>query len=445
METENRKLASRYTVTPTENGFHVTGVDREPAKVTFAKNWTWVVQNEEGWWSVDVGLYNLPELLRQISVVLMRNWRPKEYGNFDVRKWATGKTQRALAGRVSVQWHRFLDVLPPEQAAFHRAIYAATGGDVRRQPDEVYAHPYLVDDVLRYRAAAAAFYSISNREFLRHIEAPGDPYDLRWLEHYAPNGKPYRALNVTLSNLPGNIRSHLLGAFRRRKLARPITNRLELLTWLLYVHANRKRNGHVFDYATNADIKRAVQLVAAHQHRKLSHRRKKDLEAFIYFVLDYPHEHTGNIVGLTQKAIDWHREQERTAIEHMNARFADATPLVAPPIPFPEDTSIRFLSTAGEAHQEGAEMGHCIGGYAAYAAQGHCYLFHVDYKGERASVEVSPDGKVRQAYGEQNTVNEAARYGRRVLTRWGQGLKNSHPPLPVEELSDPEDLLDFAF
>jgi len=97
-----------------------------------------------------------------------------------------------------------------------------------------------------------------------------------------------------------------------------------------------------------------------------------------------------------------------------------ATPTARPPFALPEVAGIRFLATVGEVVEEGQRMGHCIGNYAAAAVAGDCYLFHVDYQGDSASVEVGSDGIVRQAAGPENADNPATRWGKRQLRDWVQ-------------------------
>ena len=68
-------------------------------------------------------------------------------------------------------------------------------------------------------------------------------------------------------------------------------------------------------------------------------------------------------------------------------------------------------------------MKHCIATYAERAVRGDCYLFHVEYDNQHASVEVDLYGQVRQARGPRNTCNRACVYGQRVLRRWGEQLR----------------------
>ena len=54
---------------------------------------------------------------------------------------------------------------------------------------------------------------------------------------------------------------------------------------------------------------------------------------------------------------------------------------------------------------------------------GSAYLFHVEHEDERASIEVDWMGHVVQARGFRNQDNAAAQLGRKVLARWGKGMR----------------------
>ncbi|KKL11060.1 hypothetical protein LCGC14_2549610, partial [marine sediment metagenome] len=115
------------------------------------------------------------------------------------------------------------------------------------------------------------------------------------------------------------------------------------------------------------------------------------------------------------------------------------------PIPLPELPGIRFLEDVGGLFEEAESMEHCIMTRAQYAVDGNSYLFHSDYQGESASIEVGArSGKVMQAAGPGNTRNEAAEWGTRMLNQWGEALVGIEPtPAPVAlqvELPVPADM-----
>jgi hypothetical protein len=144
------------------------------------------------------------------------------------------------------------------------------------------------------------------------------------------------------------------------------------------------------------------------------------------FLMDYPGEHRGNIVGLAERSIRWHRQQQVEEIEKTLDKLGGDRSTEAPPILVPEDLDILFLSNVKEVCEEGAKMNNCVASYAGRAARGQCYLFHVSHAGEEATVEVDWAGRVVQAAGPNNRMNAAARWGRRVLGRWGAAFPEGH-------------------
>jgi hypothetical protein len=71
-------------------------------------------------------------------------------------------------------------------------------------------------------------------------------------------------------------------------------------------------------------------------------------------------------------------------------------------------------------------MEHCIASYCEQAVEGRCYLFHAEYQGEKASVEVNPSGEIIQARGPRNCYNKAAQWATQVFGQWGRGLRNEN-------------------
>lgn len=53
---------------------------------------------------------------------------------------------------------------------------------------------------------------------------------------------------------------------------------------------------------------------------------------------------------------------------------------------------VRFLETAGDLYDEGKRMGHCISSHAKRAMNGTVQVFHGDFAGERATIEISCAG-----------------------------------------------------
>jgi PcfJ-like protein len=123
-------------------------------------------------------------------------------------------------------------------------------------------------------------------------------------------------------------------------------------------------------------------------------------------------------------------------------RFGEHRATGRPPIPLPGQPNVVFLDTVGAVTREGERMHHCIASYIPRAVAGNCFLFHVDYAGEQASVEVNPWGQVTQAFGPSNKRNVAAQWGRRVLGSWGRKLATS--PRSRDPAAGPDTLSEHA-
>jgi hypothetical protein len=142
----------------------------------------------------------------------------------------------------------------------------------------------------------------------------------------------------------------------------------------------------------------------------------------VQFIADYPEEHAGNLPGLTDRAIRWHRDRHEEHMQAMRQHYGADTPTMPPPLALPAIEGVRFLDTVSEVCAEAERMGHCVASYIDLAVQGNCYLFHVTYKGEEATVEVGCEGKVRQSQGPRNLRNRASAWGKRLLNRWAAML-----------------------
>jgi hypothetical protein len=176
-------------------------------------------------------------------------------------------------------------------------------------------------------------------------------------------------------------------------------------------------------------IARAVRLISEHTRNELSPRRARDVIFAANFMLDCREEHRGNIVGLAEKAIAWHRDAMRSQGERIVAELGGARETAKPPVPLPAKLAeaVTFLETVEDVCEEGARMNNCVASYVREAVNGSCYLFHVSRGGEEATIEVGWDGHVRQAAGPGNRTNAAARWGRRELERWDHGFPSEAP------------------
>src|SRR5262249_18345501 len=132
---------------------------------------------------------------------------------------------------------------------------------------------------------------------------------------------------------------------------------------------------------------------------------------------DYPEPYHGPLAGLVERALRWHRIAPDLRVEVAELGGL-SMPTRPPPVALPDDPRITFLPTVGAVLEEGARMRHCVGTYARRAVTGACYLFHVEYRGMSATVQVDSDGRVAQACGPGNARNLATSWATRKLGEW---------------------------
>ena len=339
----------------------------------------------------------------------------------------------------------------PIAVKIQKAIFAASRSCSRLAiVDELYAHPWMVEDIIKYRAAAVSTVLLSRliqnytdkiviqidnginaaecmHPFVDINDYPNyDKFEyLRdWQNLYSYNGQAYRSLSRTLMNLPGGIPMHFLWRLGFIELPRPITNRLELSLILGYLHFEiRNPNWLVILYAQANQIKVALDELSAHSRKNLSHRRWKDIQFLAMYLHDFPNNHVGNIVGLTQQSIDWHRNIEVIHVQNEIVVLGN-TDAALPPIPLPSTAGITLLTNVEAINAEGKRMKNCIASFASRAVKGDCYLFHIAKDGEEACAQVNKYGQLVQVHGPHNIGNNASGWGATELYNWGKELAN---------------------
>lgn len=460
-------LSSRYVLHELPKGFRVEGEERPPVDVHFLD--THFEARYTSFFHEPIferfGLFHFGKMLEFIARGLMRDWRPATSW-FGARAWAEQQTARALARRLREQWLRLISQADPMVRAVQRAIFASTFSDAPLAwGSELYANAYLVRDILTYPACAIAVRNASmlSRDLpvrrLRHSAAaqalqdhsrqlgvqlhldfsterePDEQTQLQaltdWQSLFADTGESYRALNRSLRSLKGGLPHRVACNLRKVHLERSLEHRLEVLVVALYAGVQADRNmvaegradhTHLFQHAKPEQIREALYRLSRHLRRPLQSRRTADVRQLVQFLADCPEEHRGNIVGLTEKAIRWHRDRHEDQVSAMCQHYGGETKTKLPPIALPEQRGIRFLDTVGSICAEAERMRHCVTSYVDLAVQGNCYLFHVEYRGEEATVEVGCEGKVRQSQGPRNQRNDASAWGKRILNRWASRL-----------------------
>lgn len=381
-----------------------------------------------------IEFYNLND---QIAELLTRDWKPKPDSKCPegiLRLWAAKVCARSINKRVHAQWERLLTRVPPDVVTLQRKAFSSTFivPSILHNP-HLFEHPYLVADLKKYRAAHyVAALSVS----LNHT--------LHWRSFLSDLGEPYRALNITLDQLPGALPISTLQHLNTVHLDTPVTDRATLIA--LCKAAERKQQGdspiepRTIQFERRENILRACQMIYdLYPHwGKFSSRKAGHIASAVSTMLDYPDEHKGGLVSLAEKSVRYHRDDNQRMVRRAtewalaSKSFNRETDTARPSIPLPADPFIRFLDTAGAIIDEGQTMQHCVGQYAGYAVNGSSYFFHVDYKDTAATVQVSPLGEVAQAYGPHNEHNAASAYGTSRLKRWGRALSQAPTGNPMK-------------
>lgn len=485
----------RYIFIEYEDGFRIEGRERNPVEVRLSPNHTFIVisdGNDSSCVYASINMYAYPRLLKVVVNVLMQDWVPpvgKAYwsGAF---QWAISKAEHGLHYAIYPQWQRLLALVPEQKRLVSKSVFAATfdfnhqGGETW---DEIYEQPFLVKDIIQYRAAAIAchyalqlvaasrhyaymrpeeevpyepaFYAENRRDWIDlslHKPVANEILNYDWKTLFAYDGKAHKSLCRTLMNLPGGINGSLLCSLPsgNKWLNRPITDRLELLTFLTFANITIEGFGEpewvgpTYAKASREEIKAALHTLSKHLRRELKPRRQ-DLVELVRYIHDYARvcalqemkPHRGNLVGLVEKAIEWHRRIARQHMADYMAPLGGNAAAARPPIALPDDQAVTFLASAQDIANEGMSMRHCIATYARSAVQGTCYLFHVEYQGTQASVMVDYRGNVVQSYGPHNSITAAAEYGRHVLSGWGKNI----PDAETVSRTRPADVWDDAF
>lgn len=441
---------SVYQIVELPFGFEVQSKHRPTVRVELdAETWVWSHINRYGEMSPITGAINYRKLVFAVANRLMFDWEgdtqkaEKQFG-FKAHDWARQRTMTALGKRLHQQWGRVIEVvIPPEALAIYRKAFAVSGRTYYQCEHHVQLLMTLPQairaDFLRYRAAAA---SLKLAYDILANEVPQFAYDCaddellkawsKWRGLYAYEGKPYRALNVTLDQLPGALPVGFLEALRLAKLPRPITDRVELIAWLAFLKARGTvgfRHGwqddptvpvfSLFAYASRAEIRTVVDRYVAYTNpTNDSHNASNNIANAVSFMLDAEgaHEHRGGLISLYDRSLEWHRQYHQP--QFAPVEYDEATELAKPPFALDKlPKGVRLLTTVKDLVDESDVMQHCVSGYAAACIKGRSFIFHVDYHNQAATVEVSARGQVVQSRGVRNADNDATRYGYRALSK----------------------------
>lgn len=295
-------------------------------------------------------------------------------------------------------------------------------------------NPYVYKDILKYKACRFALV-----EFIR------DPYDgtkthvSKWRDVFGTNRD--KNLNVSIDKFRGSL--GIIHSFKNviikydHRLARPLINPKEI-QFLASLQ-------HIIALPTPADWRKFLTLL-----RKDGLRRPYgkffdyEFSRVALEINDYLNEHPEHInrtlPNLYLSSKEWHRADQ---IKKRTYGLPPDTPTALPPCGLPEIKGIRFLTTVGEIVDEGFDMKHCVGSrtFLEHAVSGKSFIFHCDWGGERATIEVGmtqsldihylTDAQrgnidpalpcnytVKQSFGPCNQTNKASTYALRELTKY---------------------------
>jgi hypothetical protein len=322
-------------------------------------------------------------------------------------------------GRLAALYQWYISVCEQHWPFWKRDGFLTIEGEYA-QFDRDWSSPHLLNQT---------YLDLLSQGEARHLLL--DTLTSDWKACYSSTGVAYRSLNRTLMNLPGGMPVALLSYLPTLHLSRPVTQRVELLTLLLFAHVSGLPDPAlcweypIFAQANRDEILRARTRYAAYQGWQLR-SKTVHLRSLVYFLHDYCLHHAPHrcsLPGLLDRAIRWDQQVRGQTTLETNRRLGAQKATKRPPIPLPDTPSIRWLATVGEVVAEGKAMSNCLATYAESAVSGNCYLFRIDYNEMSAAVQVTSWGEVLQAYGPGHTLNEAADYGRLMLSRWGKRLK----------------------
>jgi len=422
--------------------YYFTGLRRTPVTVV-RRPYCFQMSSQHD--SDSIGFFRFRHLMRQLSSMLMRDWTPPgqddapndalvAWSRHSIPFWARNRVARVLNGRIHAEWKRQLEEVDSIVLDVHRAVFAAAFGKTENASilydPNLYREQYIVKDILQFRAAAIAARYVDKLGGHRNsLEKMAD-----WRSLFAPFGMgAYTSLNKTLSSLPGGVPPQLLCDLNSVVLPRPYDNRLELISTICAGNL-MSHNFNAIAHAPCERIRSAMDRIGRFTHRTLRSRRWEDVDFVVRYLNDFPDHHSGGIIGLTEKSIRWHRDAQTVVADETIGRYGSNKEFAVPPIALPTDERIRLIQTVGGLCEEAEQMQHCIASYAERAIQGRCYLFHVSYRGEEASVEVNGNGHVMQSHGPHNRANVAATWGKRFLGRWGKGFPKI--TLPAQSVGD---------
>jgi len=483
-----------YEVVETPTGFKIVPIEatRDPLVWDVGKDGFWTMRRETSGgeeMELVIPMFCFYKILGNSVLALYEDWNPNKNKNTYVRArlftQAVTTTKKTLARPIKDIWlKKNHEICDEETILLHKKMYSTANGSgnwghfrylLNKSGYSEEEAMYARKDLMQYRSARCAF--LSYTDLIDRTD---------WKKQFFDISNPH--IRKTISNFP-NVPYFFVHMFRRNPhydarnspidgepeffpvepsyldIKEPLTTRIRFLAYYTFNNMsfyNGKSAEDILLRSSDEDLKKAVRYIdEKHFKRKTDFRRTRLVLDSFHAIFDYPYIFgKWDIVGLAKRSEQYHweleRERERYHQEAMairsqreierlkqEERFSNSETAL-PPISLPSNKNIKFLNSYKEIQEEGSKMGHCIGTYAIRAVKGSCYLFHVDYNRETASVEVGLNGYVVQSYGPHDSKNSAADYGRRVLSQWGKNLnklENRNPILRYKELGEENNIM----
>jgi hypothetical protein len=349
----------------------------------------------------------------EIFKYITDGWEPparfKIEAHHKLKPWFKKRISKLNGKKLYNVWLELLDGINPFHLQVAKKLFAANwseralaGVDVLTQIDTY--DKFILNDIINYRPAAQLAHNAPYR------------LDEDWMEYF---GTVNRSLRRTLANYPPTVSWHTTAQLHNLSLTKPLLTKAELVT----VCASTRRQQWI-PLAMRASVDKIREAGQIWKGENINIRKTSELLEAASFITDYPEMYGGDWVGLARRSQEWHNDLYRGGERFIRqfGNLKDEQTTREPPIPLPINSELKFLDTVGSIRDEGRNMHNCVGAYAQQAYDGNCYLFHAEKDNERATIEVSSTGKVRQSYGPCNCTNKCSEWAFKVLEKWGKSF-----------------------
>lgn len=354
--------------------------------------------------------------------------RIPEKANHKKIAWLRGELYKQLGKAFHDEWKYLHTYANVEDLELDKAITKCIGPKSYKEvkilsDEEFWQNPFIRKDCINFRAACLA--SIYRDKSIHDYEFNIQPWEYsQWKESYDREFTTYTSLNKTFPAINFRVPWYMMNqGFRQNRLPHPYKLREQVVSH--YVSANRQ--GLYLDRTINTDILLDADKVEWDETKKafkkmmnVDFRKINSLVQMCQYLLDYPERYQGTLIGLLRRGEEWHR-RIITDRNKSKSKYSDDTPTAKLPVEMNID-GITFLKSVGEIIEEGQKMVHCVSSYSNAAVKGRSYLFHIDYKKQQATCEITSgfggDYRINQIYGPRNQDNLACEWGKKTIGGW---------------------------